>query len=66
LHAAAFVFPSTSAIDGLVRINQMDARLADVFDDWIRLWVLTMAYGVLAALATGTFFRRETARERPA
>jgi ABC-2 type transport system permease protein len=66
LHDAAFVFPSTSAIDGLVRINQMDARLADVFNDWIRLWVLTLAYGMLAALAPGTFLRRGTAHERPA
>ena len=27
---ASFIFPSTSAIDGLVRINQMDATLGDV------------------------------------
>ena len=27
LRAASFIFPSTSAIDGLVRINQMDATL---------------------------------------
>jgi ABC-2 type transport system permease protein len=66
LHDAAFVFPSTSAIDGLVRINQMDARLADVFSDWIRLWVLTVVYGVLAALATGDFIRQRMAHERPA
>jgi ABC-2 type transport system permease protein len=66
LHQAAFVFPSTSAIDGLVRINQMEARLADVFNDWIRLWVLTAVYGVLAALATGPFLGRETSHERPA
>jgi ABC-2 type transport system permease protein len=65
LHTASFIFPSTSAIDGLVRINQMDARLADVFDDWTRLWGLTLLYGVLAALATASF-RRETAHERPA
>jgi len=66
VHDAALIFPSTSAIDGLVRINQMDARLADVFDDWIRLWALTLVYGVLAALATGSFIRRRMADERPA
>jgi hypothetical protein len=49
-----------------VRINQMDARLADVFNDWIRLWVLTLVYGVMAALATGTFIRRRMAHGRPA
>jgi ABC-2 type transport system permease protein len=66
LHAASFIFPSTSAIDGLVRINQMDARIADVFNDWMRLWALALLYGALATLATGAFFRRETVRERAA
>jgi ABC-2 type transport system permease protein len=51
LHMASFIFPSTSAIDGLVRINQMDASLTDVFADWIRLWGLTALYGTLAVVA---------------
>jgi len=62
LRTASFIFPSTSAIDGLVRINQMDARLADVFDDWVRLWGLTALYGLLAALATGPWLSRRMAR----
>jgi ABC-2 type transport system permease protein len=66
LHTASFIFPSTSAIDGLVRINQMDARLADVFNDWIRLWGLAALYGILAALAIGPYLRRGTAHERAA
>src|SRR5262249_50285402 len=66
LHAASFIFPSTSAIDGLVRINQIDAGLVDVFDDWVRLWGLTLLYGVLAALATWPFLRRREAHERAA
>jgi len=66
VHDVAFAIPSTSAIDGLVRINQMDARLADVFNDWIRLWALALVYGVLAALATGDLIRRRMADERPA
>ncbi len=48
LHAVSFVFPSTSAIDALVRINQMDASLADAALDWARLWILTALYLVLA------------------
>jgi ABC-2 type transport system permease protein len=48
VHAVAYVFPSTSAIDGLVRINQMDASFADAFRDWMRLWVLTALYLALA------------------
>jgi ABC-2 type transport system permease protein len=65
LHTASYIFPSTSAIDGLVRINQMDARLADVFDDWARLWGLTVLYGLLAALATAPWLRRGAAHARP-
>ena len=39
LRAASVVFPSTSGIDALVRINQMGASLADV------------SHGLAAALA---------------
>jgi len=46
------VFPSTFAIDGLVRIDQMGATLADVSKDWKALWVQTLVYGALAILAT--------------
>ena len=49
--AASRAFPSTSAIDGLVRINQMGATLHDVSRDWISLWALTGIYGLLAVLA---------------
>jgi ABC-2 type transport system permease protein len=42
------IFPSTSAIDGLVRINQMGATVAEVSFDWINLWILTAIYFVLA------------------
>lgn len=66
LRAASFIFPSTSAIDGLVRINQMDAGLVDVFPDWVRLWVLTLLYGGLAGLASGPLMRQETSHERTA
>jgi ABC-2 type transport system permease protein len=51
LRLASFVFPSTSAIDGLVRINQMDATLSDVFRDWAILWGLALLYGSLAILS---------------
>ena len=51
LRAASQVFPSTTAIDGLVRINQMGASLFEVRHDWITLWALTGIYGLLAVLA---------------
>ena len=59
LRAASVVFPSTSAIDGLVRVNQMGATLHDVWGDWITLWALTGIYGVVAVLAASL-----SARER--
>ncbi len=46
------VFPSDSAIDGLVRIGQMGARLAEVRDDWLYLWLLAATYFVLAVAAS--------------
>src|SRR5262249_24496265 len=50
LRAASRAFPSTSAIDGLVRINQMGASLQDVSRDWTSLWALTGIYGLLAII----------------
>jgi ABC-2 type transport system permease protein len=61
LRAASFIFPSTSAIDGLVRINQMDATLGDVFKDWAVLWGLAVLYGVLAVIAGRFSLSKEAA-----
>ena len=66
LRVISFIFPSTSAIDGLVRINQMNASLADVFDDWARLWALVVLYGALASLATAPLLARWRTHERAA
>jgi ABC-2 type transport system permease protein len=46
------IFPSVSGIDGLVRINQMGATLAETRTDWLYLWLLAAIYlglGVAAA-----------------
>lgn len=51
IRAASFVLPSTSGIDALVRVNQMGASVADVFKDWLRLWILVAVYAILAILA---------------
>jgi ABC-2 type transport system permease protein len=51
LRTASFILPSTFGIDGLVRINQMGATLADVSKDWVRLWILAGAYAILAVVA---------------
>ena len=55
------IFPSESAIDGLVRINQMGASLVEVSHDWGALWVLTALYFGLAVLASRFGPRPETA-----
>ena len=52
-------FPSTSAIDGLVRINQMGASLHDVAKDWAFLWALVALYGALTICAALVFRKRE-------
>jgi ABC-2 type transport system permease protein len=44
-------FPSESAIDGLVRINQMGASLSEVRGDWLWVWFLAALYFVLALAA---------------
>jgi ABC-2 type transport system permease protein len=48
IRIASQVLPSTSAIDGLVRVNQMGASLTDVWSNWQTLWTLAIVYAVLA------------------
>jgi len=45
------IYPSESAIDGLVRINQMGATLGEVRTDWLYLWLLAAIYFILALMA---------------
>ena len=45
------IFPADSAIDGLVRINQLGAGISDVAHDWLTLWCVALAYFVLAVIA---------------
>jgi hypothetical protein len=44
LDAMRRVFRGESAIDGLVRINQMGATLSQVRGDWLYLWLLAAIY----------------------
>ncbi len=64
IRSASRIFPSTSAIDGIVRINQMGASLSDVARDWRTLWMLTGIYGVLAAVSTYLSYRMGLHDER--
>jgi ABC-2 type transport system permease protein len=51
LRDAGRIFPSDSAIDGLVRINQMGASLHEVSRDWAILWGLALIYFLLTTLS---------------
>jgi ABC-2 type transport system permease protein len=59
IRAASRIIPSTSAIDGFVRINQMGASIQEVRRDWTILWILTIVYGLLAVVATRLASRNE-------
>ncbi|QPF87787.1 ABC transporter permease [Bradyrhizobium genosp. L] len=45
------LFPADSAIDGLVRINQLGASIWEVSHDWLALWCLALGYFVLAVIS---------------
>jgi ABC-2 type transport system permease protein len=64
IREASRAFPSTSAIDGLVRINQMGASLHDVAKDWAFLWALVAIYGAFTISAALVFRRREVGHGR--
>jgi ABC-2 type transport system permease protein len=55
--ATAFgrLFPADSAIDGLVRVNQLGAGIWEVAHDWLTLWCLALAYFVLAVISAFAF-----------
>jgi ABC-2 type transport system permease protein len=42
------MFPADSAIDGLVRVNQLGASIWEVGHDWLWLWFLALGYFALA------------------
>jgi ABC-2 type transport system permease protein len=52
------LFPADSAIDGLVRINQLDASIWEVSHDWLVLWCLALAYFALAVISAFAVRRR--------
>jgi ABC-2 type transport system permease protein len=53
------IFPADSAIDGLVRINQLGAGIWEVAHDWLALWCLALVYFVLAVISAFAVQRRQ-------
>jgi ABC-2 type transport system permease protein len=45
------IFPADSAIDGLVRVNQLGAGIWEVAHDWLGLWCLALVYFALAVIS---------------
>jgi ABC-2 type transport system permease protein len=45
------LFPADTAIDALVRSNQLGASIWEVAHDWLGLWCLAIGYFVLAAIS---------------
>jgi ABC-2 type transport system permease protein len=61
----ALFVPSTSAIDGLVRVGQLGAPLAVVRGQFLSLWGLAVLYGGIAVMLEN-IKRRPQRRARPA
>jgi ABC-2 type transport system permease protein len=60
VRAWGYVFPSDLAIDGLVRIDQLGASLAEVAHDWRGLWLLAIVYFLLAIISVYVNTRRRS------
>jgi ABC-2 type transport system permease protein len=45
------MLPADSAVDGLVRVNQLGASIWEVAHDWLGLWILTLVYFILAGIS---------------
>jgi ABC-2 type transport system permease protein len=52
------LFPADSAINGLVRINQLGAGIWEVSHDWLTLWCLALVYFALAVMSAFAVKRR--------
>jgi ABC-2 type transport system permease protein len=53
------IFPADSAIDGLVRVNQLGASIWEVAHDWLGLWCLALVYFALAVISAFAVKRRQ-------
>jgi len=58
LDLVSLLLPSTSAIPGFLRVNEMGASLAQVRPEWGALWALSLLYFLLATLAQHRTWRR--------
>jgi len=45
------IIPSTSGMNGFVKLTQMEASFLDVLKEWNHLWLLTIIYFLVAAIS---------------
>lgn len=50
IRAVALLVPSTSAIDGFVRLSELGASMHEVRAEFLTLWGLAFLYGAIAVL----------------
>jgi ABC-2 type transport system permease protein len=58
--AVGHVFPVDFAINGIVRVNQLGASLAEVAQNWHGLWFLTIVYFALAVVSAHVIRRKRS------
>jgi len=58
LRNLAMLLPSTSGIDGFMKISILGAELGDVLFDWIFLWGLVAVYFIISVFAMKTIIRK--------
>jgi ABC-2 type transport system permease protein len=61
----SYLVPSTSAIDGLVRVAQLGAPLSDVRNQFLTLWALAVFYGAWSPVLIEARKQRATASPVP-
>ncbi|MFT5004097.1 MAG: ABC-2 type transport system permease protein, partial [Flavobacteriales bacterium] len=50
INVIAQFFPSTPAINGFLRLNQMGDHIDNLVQIQIQLWMLSLLYGLLSAV----------------
>lgn len=58
MYYGAQVLPSSSAINGFMRLRAAGAELSSVLVEWITLWILTFIYATTAVIAVARARRR--------
>jgi ABC-2 type transport system permease protein len=61
----ALLLPSTSGVNGFIRLNQMEASLQEVRGEWFILWGLCALYFILAWVAMHERINPAKARPHP-